>query len=362
MLFINYVLGLGIGIIFLIALVLIAVQRLATMNLTPEQLFKYQKVIVGGFLVGFILMILLMSYLFVKRFLKSTKPIFAMIEAIKKQDLDMTISKSGIYETDSIIEAMEDMRSELKGLLEKEWRMEQMRREQIAALAHDLKTPLTIVQGYVDLLGETSVDEEQEEYIQLSQESLDQVKMYIKLLIDMSKLDMSKLDMSKSENQLLLNPEEIEVQPFIEDIVNSMKQIASKKQIKCLLKTNIKRISIYGDKLSLKRALINVITNAIDFSPEAGQVIIELQKERESVVITVTDMGSGFSKQALRHGMEQFFMGDKSRSDSMHYGMGLYITYQIITLHQGHIILQNDSQTEGAKVIIELPLHFSKPE
>ena len=73
------------------------------------------------------------------------------------------------------------------------------------------------------------------------------------------------------------------------------------------------------------------------------------------VEISVTDEGTGFSKEALCHAQERFFMGDKSRTSNMHFGMGLYITSSIIKQHGGQLVLENSKETGGAKVTMKLP-------
>jgi len=71
--------------------------------------------------------------------------------------------------------------------------------------------------------------------------------------------------------------------------------------------------------------------------------------------ISITDEGTGFTSEAIHHAQEQFFMGDKSRTSNMHFGMGLYITNSIIKQHDGQLILSNSKKTGGAQVIIKIP-------
>ena len=82
---------------------------------------------------------------------------------------------------------------------------------------------------------------------------------------------------------------------------------------------------------------------------------VDVQSNNGFVEISVTDEGTGFSKEALCHAQERFFMGDKSRTSNMHFGMGLYITSSIIKQHGGQLVLSNSKKTGGAQVIIKIP-------
>ena len=91
------------------------------------------------------------------------------------------------------------------------------------------------------------------------------------------------------------------------------------------------------------------------FNYGTGTVYIEVQKPDNFLQISIIDEGSGFTPEALHHAQEQFFMGNKSRTSNMHFGMGLYITSSIIKQHNGQLILKNSDKTNGAQVIIKIP-------
>ena len=113
--------------------------------------------------------------------------------------------------------------------------------------------------------------------------------------------------------------------------------------------------SLQFDKLLIERAIMNVVNNALDYSPQNGTIYVEAHSEEPFVEISITDEGIGFSKEALQHARERFFMDDQSRTSNMHFGMGLYITNSILEQHNGKLILENSKETDGAKVIIKIP-------
>lgn len=92
-------------------------------------------------------------------------PLFEATERVTQQNLDFEVGHSKIKEFEEVLHSFSDMKENLKSSLEKQWSAEQLQREQIAALAHDLKTPLTVIQGNIDLLNETKLDEEQQDYM-----------------------------------------------------------------------------------------------------------------------------------------------------------------------------------------------------
>lgn len=109
------------------------------------------------------------------------------------------------------------------------------------------------------------------------------------------------------------------------------------------------------DKLLLERAIMNVINNALDYSPQDSSIHISIIGGKPHLKITVTDAGPGFSQEDLLHAKEQFYMADYSRSSNLHFGMGLFITKSIVQQHGGQLDLSNSEKTGGAQVTISIP-------
>lgn len=229
--------------------------------------------------------------------------------------------------------------------LNKQWNAEQLQREQIAALAHDLKTPLTVIQGNIDLINETELDDEQRLYAGYITESSEQIGIYIKALIDISR--------TIAGYQLHL--EKFDIADYMGQIKAQASSLCLTKGICLQLETGANLGTLKADKLLLERAIMNVISNALDYSPPQGTIYVTVQKTDCFLHISITDEGGGFTPEALHHAQEQFFMGDKSRTSNMHFGMGLYITSSIIKQHGGQLVLSNSKKTGGAQAIIKIP-------
>ena len=272
-------------------------------------------------------------------------PLFEATEQVAQQNLDFEVGHSKIKEFEDALCSFVNMKDNLKMSLEKQWHAEQLQREQIAALAHDLKTPLTIIQGNIDLINETELDDAQRLYADYITESSSQISIYIKTLIDISR--------TVAGYQLHL--EEIDISDYIGQIEIQANSLCLTKGICLHIKMGAELGVLKADKLLLERAIMNVISNALDYSPPQGTIYVIIQKADHFLYISITDEGSGFTSETLHHAQEQFFMGDKSRTSNMHFGMGLYITSNIIKQHNGQLILSNSKKTGGAQVIIKIP-------
>ena len=282
---------------------------------------------------------------FAKYMRAQLSPLFEATAKVAKQNLDFEVGHSKIKEFEDVLHSFSDMKNNLKSSLEKQWSAEQLQREQIAALAHDLKTPLTVIQGNIDLINETELDDEQRLYAGYITESSGQMGVYIRMLIDIS----------RTAAGYQLNLKKTDIADYMEQIEAQANSLCLTKGICLHMETGAGLGTFKADKLLLERAIMNVIGNAADYSPPAGTVYVAIQKTDNFLQISITDEGSGFTSEALHHAQDQFFMGNKSRTSNMHFGMGLYITSSIIKKHNGQLILKNSDKTKGAQVIIKIP-------
>ena len=282
---------------------------------------------------------------FAKNMRAQLSPLFEATRQVAGQNLDFEVGHSKIKEFEDVLCSFANMKDNLKISLEKQWHAEQLQREQIAALAHDLKTPLTVIQGNIDLISETELDDEQRLYAGYITESSEQIGIYIKTLIDISR--------TVAGYQLHL--EKFDIADYMRRIETQASSLCLTKGICLHMETGADLGALKADKLLLERAIMNVISNALDYSPTQGTIYVTAQMTDCFLHISITDEGSGFTPETLHHAQEQFFMGDKSRTSNMHFGMGLYITSSIIKQHDGQLILSNSKKTGGAQVIIKIP-------
>ncbi|NFQ57901.1 HAMP domain-containing histidine kinase, partial [Clostridium botulinum] len=298
------------------------------------------------FIITFILEVIILSKCFSKRVAKEMKILKNITESIKVENLNFETEESSITEVNEVLSALDKMRLELNVSLNKQWNLEKSRKDQIAALAHDIKTPLTIIKGNSELLRELNLNSDAMVFNGNILNEIKNMEYYIKSLIEIM----------KSEKEIMLKKENVNLEIFINEIIEQGILLIKDKQIKFIdeVKTNIERINV--DRVSLKRAIVNIITNAIDYCPVKGEILFSVYSNNEYISFTIEDNGRGFTKEELDSATEQFYQGDKSRNSKNHYGMGLYITRNIIKKHGGNLILENSKEIEGAKVVIKLPL------
>ncbi|MDO5410640.1 MAG: HAMP domain-containing sensor histidine kinase [Lachnospiraceae bacterium] len=295
--------------------------------------------------INFLVVIIVLTAMFAKNLKKQLSPLFEATAEVAQQNLEFEVQHSKIAEFEDVLLSFDNMKDSLKKALEQQWKAEQIQREQIAALAHDLKTPLTIIQGNADLIGETKLDIEQRQYADYIIESSEKMQVYIKTLIDLS----------RAMTGYQFFSETIDFPTYLEQLIVQMKNLCHIKEINLKIEiTDIPQEFII-DKSLFERAVMNILNNALYYSPQGGTIYVNVSKKNSHVQIAISDEGKGFSPEALCHAKEQFYMADRSRNSEMHFGMGLYIANSIVEQHGGQLTLENSAETGGGKVTIQIP-------
>ena len=294
---------------------------------------------------GGIFVCLLLTARFAKNLRLQLVPLFEATSEVAKQNLDFEVGHSNIKEFEDVLISFSHMKESLKASLEHQWKAEQMQKEQIAALAHDLKTPLTVIQGNADLISETELDEEQCLYAEYIISSSEQMQLYIRTLIDIS----------RAATGYQLHVEDIDLPAYVEQLQRQIGALCQTKKIGLQMEIEHLPAVLSADKLLLERAIMNVVNNALDYSPQDSSISISITGGKGNLQILVTDAGPGFSQEDLLHAEEQFYMADHSRSSNLHFGMGLFITKSIVQQHGGQLILSNSEKTGGAQVTMKIP-------
>ena len=270
------------------------------------------------------------------------QPVLDAIGQIKDQNLEYETSGSGIKEFDDCLSAIDDMRNALRESLEKQWKTEQEKNRQMSALAHDIKTPLTIVRGNAELLSETELTPEQKNNVTYVLNGTTQIQSYVKQLIDVT----------KSWNCSDVTYTTVRLEDFFTDIKEQALGLAEicHQKINWKAQQSDKKVTIAYDPMF--RAVMNVIQNAVEHTKEKEIIYIGAKEQDVQLTFIVEDSGSGFTKEALLHGTEQFFMDDTSRNGEAHYGMGLFFAKTVAEKYGGGIKLSNSENTGGARIEI----------
>lgn len=282
---------------------------------------------------------------FAKKLRQDLQPMINAAEEISEQNLDFEIAKTGVKEFNLVLSALSDMKSVLGEALQKQWALEAQRKDQTAALAHDIKTPLTIIRGNADLLKTSNLDEDQEVYADFILKSTSRMEDYLKILVELN----------ASDRAYSAKIQTLEAEAFVAGLKDALLTLATSRGHRLHFQAKDLPEKLRLDPDLVQRALLNILTNAIEHSPKSASLFVSIGVKEAYLQFTITDQGPGFSEEALKKGKDQFYRSDASRTSSGHYGIGLYTCDQIARLHHGRLTLENDSESGGARVCFETP-------
>ncbi|AXY10830.1 sensor histidine kinase [Bacillus thuringiensis LM1212] len=296
------------------------------------------------FILLFVAEVIFLSRSFGKSLSKEMLILRNVTDKIQKEDLDFQVEQSKIKEVNEVLISLVKMKDELNHSLRTQWNMETNRREQIAALAHDIKTPLTILRGNAELLNESMLNSNQKKCNEHILKSIDEMEIYMKSL----------LDITKCEEGASLQFKRTDLRDFIRNIIEESAICVLGKQLNLI--ENVQDIPnfIPIDETALKRAIMNIMMNAIEYSPTQGDLMFSVEMISEKLQFIVEDSGRGFTEEEMHSATEQFYRGDKSRNSKNHHGMGLYIAKSFAKQHGGNLYLSNSDKLHGAKVVLEI--------
>ncbi|HBE9730338.1 TPA: HAMP domain-containing histidine kinase [Clostridioides difficile] len=310
----------------------------------------------GRFVFAVIIMALFSPFLYIvgftrwlsKRFVKNiNQPLHLLIDAskkIKEKDLDFEIDYYSDNELGKLCSAFSEMKDELKGSLSAQWKMEQERVEMVEALAHDLKSPLSIILGYTDALISNNTDDNEKlhRYLTVIRENTEKSAALVQKMQYTS-------DLEKSNIQLNLVP--INLPEFLRQKVQDYELQAHQKEVELILKMqgNIQSpIQIDVDRLT--RIFDNIISNSLQYTPSGGNISITVKDEKNCISYEICDSGRGFSSKDLKKALDKFYRGDEARqTKGGHSGLGLYIVKQLVEQLGGSVKIEN-SKSGGACV------------
>ena len=215
----------------------------------------------------------------------------------------------------------------------------------VADVGHELRTPITVIRGNIDLMRKIGVeDEESLHSIELEVEHLTRL---VEDLLILAQAESGKLPMDLSL---------IELDTLLLEVFSQANVLAEGKVV--LEIGDIDQVVVCGDRYRLKQVLLNLISNAIKYSSKGGKVIIDLEKGEEQVELSISDSGSGITAEDLPHIFDRFYRGDKARTRgdaSSGFGLGLSIAYWIVRNHGGSIKAQSVLK-KGSVFTVSLPL------
>lgn len=292
--------------------------------------------------------IIIFTLIFSRRFVRGiNKPISLLKEAshkIRENDLDFSIDYDYKNELGELCRDFEDMKTALQLSLVAQWKAEQERQENVQALAHDLKTPLSIIQGYTEALlnGNLENKEKTERYLKVVNENSIKSSNVVREMQYASEIDSEKMTVQK---------EELDIEKFLNKKAENYRILSASKNITIELgvKKADKVLSKYRvDKEKLDRILDNIVTNSIRYTPSNGIINIELKLERKCMEFQVYNSGEAFTEEELKNVFSRFYRADKARSSKDgHAGLGLYIVKKLVEFQGGSIEAKNTEENRA---------------
>lgn len=282
---------------------------------------------------GLLVILLIVFYNSLSRFTKYFNEVTHGVDAL------MNESPSQI-ELSPELDFMEKKLNFVKRALEKRSRdakeAENRKNDLVVYLAHDIRTPLTSIIGYLSLLSEVEEMplEQRVKYINITLEKANRLETLIDEFFEITRFNL---------HEIVLNKDNINLNHMLIQLADEFYPIAEPKNIKIEVMTNEDTIEIYADSDKLARVFNNVLKNAIHYSFENSVVFIKTYKNNNSIIITFTNKGKVIPKDKLNTIFEKFYRLDTSRSSNTGgAGLGLAISKEIVNAHGGEISVKSD--------------------
>lgn len=276
----------------------------------------------------------------------SLQKVITSVRRFKEGDHSARVQSSGDFEelgdtfnamADSITENINKLKS-----------LDKLRGELIANVSHDLRTPLSIVSGYVEtlLIKEDLGNEEKKKYLQLAFDSCDNLSKLIDQLFEYSKLEAAEIKPEK---------EAFSLAEIIQDIILKFQMPAEEKGISVQMNAGVDLPLVFADLALVERAISNLVDNAIKYGKQNGEVNITLENNRESVTVKVSDDGPGIPYEEQSYIFERYRRGERLNGIRQGSGLGLAIVKRILEIHDQSISILSESG-KGASFIFKLPV------
>lgn len=319
-------------------------------HLSRDTLVSFMLVTVIATICFFIIYFLL----FIKRIVKDMTYISDRIIDIADGKSDEKIIIERQDEIGEIAGRINEMTEQINQLITSERDALQSNKDLIACAAHDLRTPITSVKGYLDLALDTKhYDlEQRQKYVRIAQTKANRLEYLIHDLFNYTKLTSGEITLHRSK---------IDLVQLVEQMVEEFYPLFQEEELECTTKYNISYLEMNMDGELIARAVQNLLSNAIKYGKDGKHVYVELECLEQEVQIRVTNYGLVIPEESIKHLFDKFYRVERSRNvKTGGTGLGLNIAQEIVHLHGGRI--QVTSGASGTCFTIALPLHKEEEE
>lgn len=322
-----------------------AIVAMPVSNLRPFMLEIFKNFLLASILA--LALAFVFVYLMTYQMVKPLRSMSAATRSFAKGDFSYRVHADGNDEMAELAAAFNAMAQSLATT-------EASRRNFVANVSHELKTPMTTIGGFIDGILDGTIPPEKESY-------------YLKIVSDevkrLSRLVKEMLNMSKIEaGEMKIKPTQFDISEKLFRILVSFEQTVDKKCIEIRGFDQIQGIEVEADEDMIHQVLYNLIDNAVKFTNNGGYIQVGAHVEDGFAIISIRNSGEGISSEELSRIFERFYKVDKSRSkDVKGTGLGLYIVKNIIEMHGGSI-KANSVEGEYSEFVFRLPLKYDLPK
>lgn len=271
-------------------------------------------------------------------------------EEIAGGNLKARVPLSGADELSQLSRAFNEMAAQLELMARKQSEVDTLRRDLIAWVGHDLRTPLASIRAMVEALADGIVDdvETQKRYLHTMQKDIRSLSLLIDDLFQMAQIDAGGLQLSKQPNS---------ISDLISDTIETFSELAARQGVALEGSVAPGVDLVVMDTRRIGQALSNLVSNALRHTPPGGRVLVSAVSDSagSAVTVEVRDTGEGIRAEDLPYIFQQFYRGEKSRSRATGgAGLGLAIAKGIVEAHGGHIGVESEAE-QGARFYFVLP-------
>jgi signal transduction histidine kinase len=287
------------------------------------------------------LIAIVMAYWISRTIAKPLQAVGKAANAVAEGDLNQQVPVSGPMEVRDVAEAFNLMSAEVRAT-------QQAQRHFMANVSHDLKTPLTSIQGYSQAI----MDGAARDPIRAANIIHDEASRLTRMVTELT--DLARME----AGQLSMQMTPLDLGELAMNVAQRLRVTAEQQGVNLIARAT-PMPDIEGDGDRLVQVLDNLISNALKFTPKGGSIRVATRAVPDGVELSVADTGAGIPKDDLPRIFERFYQVDKARGPQRGTGLGLAITYEIINAHGGRISVQS-TEGKGTTFTIWLPLHRSK--
>lgn len=314
---------------------------------TISGLLKRVLLSIGVGMIILIGLIFLLTWYISRTVLHPLSTIYKATEEMREGNLDYAVDYDKQDEIGRFIENFNLMRQHLKDSIAMQQHLENSRKELIASISHDLRTPLSSIQGYVEGLQDGVAEDEEtiKHYLSVIGSKTKQLDRMISDLFEFSKLDM---------NRLTMDMQVVSSSVVFGEIANETMMELQNKGIDFRVNVEIPSVSVSMDIKRIQQVISNLVDNAVKYGATAIELLVEQQGR--DLLVSIKDNGKGISAADLPYVFNLFYRGEKSRSrEHGGVGLGLTISRSIIEAHQGEIWAASE-EGSGSVITFKLPL------